>query len=242
MDSAYSYKGPDLGIRIIPGAKNQVYSSSVFIMKALPGYNDPGSVNDTRNYALGMTRSGEIPDPCTFPVAEVFGGIDCSQINPFFWSSGDPVTNTGWLLLYPYDIRTISTTGPFELTENDYYDIITAYTVGRGTDNINSITEARQNVVYAIRAYNSNFGQFPVGVDDKETVINDFRLYQNYPNPFNPVTVISYQLPVSSQVSLKVYNILGSEVANLVNEEKPAGSYEIEFNASSFSSGIIFMN
>ena len=60
---------------------------------------------------------------------------------------------------------------------------------------------------------------------------NEFSLSQNYPNPFNPKTVIGYQLPVSGSVTLKVYDLLGREVAVLVNEEKPAGVYEVEFSA-----------
>jgi hypothetical protein len=64
-----------------------------------------------------------------------------------------------------------------------------------------------------------------------------FTLEQNYPNPFNPKTVIGYQLPVSGNVTLKVYDLLGSEVAILVDEYKPAGTYEVEFDESSFSSG-----
>jgi hypothetical protein len=73
---------------------------------------------------------------------------------------------------------------------------------------------------------------------------NVFSLEQNYPNPFNPSTVISYQLPVTSNVTLKVFDILGNEVATLVDENKPAGRYEVEFNTSSIkllpSSGIYF--
>jgi hypothetical protein len=65
-----------------------------------------------------------------------------------------------------------------------------------------------------------------------------FNLSQNYPNPFNPSTVISYQLPISGSVTLKVYDLLGREVVTLVNEEKPAGSYEVSFNASQLSSGV----
>ena len=65
-----------------------------------------------------------------------------------------------------------------------------------------------------------------------------FELYQNYPNPFNPTTVISYQVPMSSQVSLKAYDILGREVASLVDERKDAGRYDLSFNANNLSSGI----
>jgi hypothetical protein len=65
-------------------------------------------------------------------------------------------------------------------------------------------------------------------------------LYQNYPNPFNPNTVISYQLPVTGNVTLKVYDILGNEVATLVNEEKQPGVYEVEFDSEGLSSGIYF--
>jgi len=64
-----------------------------------------------------------------------------------------------------------------------------------------------------------------------------FGLQQNYPNPFNPVTVIAYQLPADSKVSLKIYDILGNEVAVLVEEEKQAGSYEVKFDATSLASG-----
>ena len=58
-----------------------------------------------------------------------------------------------------------------------------------------------------------------------------FVLEQNYPNPYNPVTNIKYSLPVKGDVILKVYNSLGQEIRTLVNEEKPAGSYEVEFSA-----------
>jgi hypothetical protein len=69
-------------------------------------------------------------------------------------------------------------------------------------------------------------------------------LQQNYPNPFNPNTVISYQLPVSGNVTLKVFDILGNELLILVNEEKPAGKYEVEFQSAlsnrQLASGIYF--
>ncbi|OQY72978.1 MAG: hypothetical protein B6D44_08675 [Ignavibacteriales bacterium UTCHB2] len=67
-----------------------------------------------------------------------------------------------------------------------------------------------------------------------------FYLSQNYPNPFNPSTKISWQSPVGSHQTLKIYDVLGNEVATLVNEYKPAGSYEVEWDASKYSSGVYF--
>jgi len=68
----------------------------------------------------------------------------------------------------------------------------------------------------------------------------EFQLFQNFPNPFNPTTTISWQSPVSSWLSLKIYDVLGNEVATLVNEEKAAGEYEIVFNVEGLPSGIFF--
>ena len=66
------------------------------------------------------------------------------------------------------------------------------------------------------------------------------RLLQNYPNPFNPVTVISYQLPVVSDIALKIYDVLGREVSTLVNERQTAGNHNVTFNARDLPSGVYF--
>lgn len=76
-------------------------------------------------------------------------------------------------------------------------------------------------------------------IEDEE-IVNNFKLYQNYPNPFNPSTSIKYAISNGQFVTLKVYAILGNEAVTLVNEYKPAGSYEIEFNSNKLSSGIYF--
>jgi len=81
----------------------------------------------------------------------------------------------------------------------------------------------------------------PIGVEHQgENNPEEFALHQNYPNPFNPTTTIKYQIPELSLVTLKVFDVLGSEITTLVNEEKPVGSYEVNFNASSLPSGIYF--
>ena len=68
----------------------------------------------------------------------------------------------------------------------------------------------------------------------------EYTLYQNYPNPFNPTTMIRYDLPENAHVILKVFNLLGQEVQTLVNEEKDAGSYKVQFDGSRLPSGVYF--
>lgn len=71
-----------------------------------------------------------------------------------------------------------------------------------------------------------------------ETIPSDFQLSQNYPNPFNPTTNIEYSIPEQSYVELKVYDVLGNEVASLVNEEQSAGTYRADFNGEGLASGL----
>ena len=84
--------------------------------------------------------------------------------------------------------------------------------------------------------------EIKVNINNLPTV---FKLEQNYPNPFNPSTTIKYQIPFVkthrvASVQLKIYDVLGNEVATLVNEEKPAGNYEVKFDANNLSSGVYF--
>jgi hypothetical protein len=77
-----------------------------------------------------------------------------------------------------------------------------------------------------------------VDVENPNVTVNEFNLAQNFPNPFNPTTLIRYSIPESGIVTLKIYDILGREVAQLINEEKAAGSYDFTFDASKLSSGV----
>ncbi len=72
-------------------------------------------------------------------------------------------------------------------------------------------------------------------------IVYQYQLYSNYPNPFNPSTRVRYDVERDSKVEVKVFDVLGREVATLVNQREPAGSYDVEFNASSFSSGVYFV-
>jgi hypothetical protein len=80
----------------------------------------------------------------------------------------------------------------------------------------------------------------PVAVEDEGKPVSDYALSQNYPNPFNPSTQIKFALKTSGFVSLKIYDVLGKEVATLVNGEYNTGSYNVSFDASGLASGIYF--
>ena len=82
--------------------------------------------------------------------------------------------------------------------------------------------------------------EVPTGVAKQNGLINNFKLEQNYPNPFNPKTNIQYAISSRQFVSLKIFDVLGNEIATLVNEEKLAGEYEVAFNATGLPSGIYF--
>jgi hypothetical protein len=74
--------------------------------------------------------------------------------------------------------------------------------------------------------------------EEQELLPTEFKLEQNFPNPFNPATTIKYAVPIKSNVLIKIYNIVGEEVAKLVNEEKDQGWYSLVFESSGLASGI----
>ena len=109
-----------------------------------------------------------------------------------------------------------------------------AYILSSQLDNISSKPVSTKSLTY---------GKNTVEEGDKIESIelpSDFEISQNYPNPFNPVTTIKYALPVDSRVSIKIYDMLGREVATLVNDDKQAGYYQVRFDASNIASGIYF--
>jgi hypothetical protein len=157
------------------------------------------------------------------------------------------------------DVLKISLSAPTGQTANLYK--YTQFTdsmnaIGRLSPNYNVATFALD--IEALRpAYNSpdgyavrrilrgalNYVGVPTGTESNSVVSNipqSFSLSQNYPNPFNPSTKIQFTLPQGSQVNLKIYNSLGKEVAQLVNEKKDAGTYNIEFNALNLASGVYY--
>ena len=78
------------------------------------------------------------------------------------------------------------------------------------------------------------------GIENISFIPTKFKLFQNYPNPFNPITTIRYQIPEASFISLKVFDVIGNEIATLVNEEKAVGNFEVNFDGTQLTSGIYF--
>ena len=98
--------------------------------------------------------------------------------------------------------------------------------------------ETRNSVMSAVMNYLSSEITSTEGVYSGSP--DKYSISQNYPNPFNPTTKISFSIPEMNNVQLKIFDILGREISTLMNEEKPAGTYEVELEGSSLSSGIYF--
>ena len=243
LDTA-KYMSGELGINILPGAKNLKMTMSNQYYNSINDTNlrNPHTVQEARNYMLGKNRIGSIIDPCNFsPYGEVRGGVPCDQVNPHFWFSGDPVYNVGWVATYPGDVIQLLTVGPFKLIKNQEVETQIAYIVSKGNNALSAVTKVKSIADTAIYWYNNNYGApMVVSIQDNMETIYEYSLSQNYPNPFNPSTKISWQSPVGSWQVLKVFDVLGKEITTLVNEYKPAGIYEVEFNASGLSSGVYY--
>jgi hypothetical protein len=238
-DTAYVNSGPQIGSEILLGMKNIKISSATSYISSDPLRGDPNDEVECRNYNLGLQKTGVILNPCSPDAwSHIVGGINCNEINPLFWYSGDPVNQIGWLFIRGTDIRQMLNVGPFNLVKNEPVDIVFAYALGRGTDRLNSVTVARENVQRAIQEYQSNFSSLAYDPGKPNFVIDNYELFQNYPNPFNPTTTIRYDVLADGIVTLKVYDILGQEVRTLVNEFKPARRYEVNFNSKGLASGV----
>ena len=131
----------------------------------------------------------------------------------------------------PADVSMVIGTGPLSIGAND--SVIVGFAVLAGLD----LQSLQANADAAKQKWN-------VVLTDVQRIASQlplsFSLYQNYPNPFNPSTKIQYDLPSESRVTLVVYNLLGQEVARLVDARQSAGQYEVPFVASNLSSGVYF--
>ncbi len=239
LDTAVNYLGP-IGIRIFPGAKNMKINSAVYQIGGDPYLSEPNNITQVRNYIFGLNKIGEIINPCLWQYGEVRGGVNCAEVNPYFWCSGDPVTDIGWISTQDTDVRGAGSTGPFTLIKDQEVEVLIGYEIDRSTTPLGGITAVRAISDAVQDFYENNFGYPIVSVEDEIPIVSNFKLEQNYPNPFNPSTKINYILSKSGFVNLIVYDLLGKEVSVLKNEEQKAGKYEVNFNCSNLASGVYF--
>lgn len=239
IDTAVVKKGPLLGVEEFPGGRNLGMNNFKHYMQSHFVLGDPATSQELVNYIRGYDRFGNLIDPCNW-LYGVVNGINCNEVNPLFLYSGDPVTNSGWINIAPADQRTVNNVGPFSLKSGQPIDIWVAYVLGRGNNALNSITIMKENIQYSIEAYNNNFANLPISVENNNNIPMNYILYQNYPNPFNLGTMITFSIASKSFVFLKVYDILGREVSTLVSEELPAGTYSRQWSAVDLPSGVYF--
>jgi len=159
------------------------------------------------------------------------GLVDTSAVE-FSWNMSDPIVLRYW----------------FEISiDNQFTNSFIDSTV-TDTTYLYSNLNYGQSYWWRVKAYNAmGWGEFSeVGsivitdVEDEKQLPDEFNLSQNFPNPFNPSTKINYSVPQSSQVVIKVFDVLGNEIESLVSEEKSAGTYEITWFVKSLPSGIYF--
>ncbi|OGU76382.1 MAG: hypothetical protein A2W11_13925 [Ignavibacteria bacterium RBG_16_35_7] len=141
-----------------------------------------------------------------------------------------PYTTFGWALTYNFNDIYIG-------SDDVYLENYAIGDVKPGTYTITALNGAYHRVV-TVNADQVVNADPPSGVDEGLLTIEGFSLEQNYPNPFNPYTTISYNLSENAFVVLKVYDVLGKEIATLVNEEKAVGKYEVIFKTSELPTGV----
>ena len=152
----------------------------------------------------------------------------------------EPVESTSALNISNYSItKGISVlSGLLSTDQNKLILNTTSHTVGQQyTITLNNVRDLAGNLISAQNNFIS-YADSNNKTEDEKFIPIEFSLQQNYPNPFNPSTKISWQSPVGSHQTIKVYDILGNEVVTLVDEFKTAGSYEVEFNSENLASGV----
>ena len=232
----------------IPGYKNLPMTSFGYFNASNPVWSDPqlGNYDGTLewyNLLRGFITTTDVNNPTPFIVGS---GPNTGQATKFPLS-GDPVNDPTGVLgdvdgqgnnFPPGDRRLAICSGPFTMMPGDTQEVIIAMVGGSSGpssigNNILSLAMMKNNIQVT----------FPTNIEKKseEKLPQDFTLSQNYPNPFNPKTTIEFSIPKSEFVTLKIYNLLGEEVATLVSDRLTTGVYKYEWSRTDgMASGIYF--
>jgi hypothetical protein len=169
-----------------------------------------------------------------------------------FVIAGDPVLNTGWLDgtgpsgncnlgTSPGDRRLLTSSGPFEMSLGDTQEVVYALVGGLGSDRLASITVMKYFMRQSKEYFSYLFPENPVSVKENSSQLpKTFLLAQNYPNPFNPGTMIQFELPSAGFTTLTIYDALGREVEQVVNQNYQAGTHSVRWDAKNKTTGIYF--
>ncbi|MBU1099833.1 MAG: T9SS type A sorting domain-containing protein [Bacteroidetes bacterium] len=228
--------------REVNGFKNQRMFSFFYFLNEDGGiYGDP----DMDNYSTGtlywyniargrINSSGEY-----HPIPEEFGGGRTRYV-----LSGDPISGLGFIdgLVKPAkERRMFMSAGPFDIAIGDTQEVIIAQIAAGGREGVghlDAVAELKETARKVLEDYGS-----VTSTEKVDELPTEIKLYQNYPNPFNPKSKIKYIIPSGvdvTNVTLKVYDLLGSVISVLVDEHKPAGTYEVDFDGTNLSTGVYF--
>jgi hypothetical protein len=256
-DSKYGTPPPAAGFDFIQGPKvpGSMTDSAFFDGRKMAGYKNLSASSFVTYTGNTFPSLIDPPDGDSTYIRIAYDYLNgkCGTVHQYltnssgkiikFFFSGDPVAQTGDLpsnfplgTFVPQDIRMMLNAGPFTLAKGDTQEIVGAFLCAKGTTNLNSITELKTLTQFARQTL--GFPSTITGITRSVILPQQFSVEQNYPNPFNPTTTITFHVPSFSMVSVKVFDVLGREVAILLNGQKSVGDYSVQFDASNLSSGV----
>jgi hypothetical protein len=259
-DPVYGANPPAVGIRLLqsPLRYTGINTDTVKLpYDTLTGYKLIGMT--THNSFKNSGCYGD-PDKDTTAYYYLTGLNECGQpmINwvtgqpSKFRFSGNACQRTGWYDSVSGDKKNFIGSGPFVMSSADTQVVVLSFMITRsGINNLQNVCAVQTLSDTSLANYYRDFNNcIPIGLEPISTEIpQKYELFQNYPNPFNPVTNIRFQIPPlnlplkggdKEGVVLKIYDLLGREIAVLVNENLKPGIYEINWDASNFPSGVYF--
>lgn len=262
FDASYGEPAPAVGHFLLQGPViPSINDSAVFKNKWIKGFKNLNMSSFTPGFK-GSSNWGYDP-PSNFDGAlQLYNNIlrglhnnGTHYINPhtnlpdIFSLSGDPETGSGWYegegwpngIPYAGDRRYYLNFGTFNMAPGDTQEVVIGIAIAKGENHKNSVTKLKELVSKTHQFYINNIGNYKTSYLDPPVIINlpeSFELLQNYPNPFNNGTTIKYNIKYTTNVKIKIYDILGKEILTLVNEIKEPNSYQLNFNPHNLSSGI----
>ena len=227
-DFYYGIAPPAIGFKILHGpVVPSVDDSAYFDGVWLPDYKNIGMTAFMAFCCPGIDPN--MPDATYRTLSGIYSNGDPIVYEGdtlTYMESGDPVTGVGDLDIAPDSRRLLASSGPFDFRPGDSQFVLIKMAVGKGTDNLNSITELISILNEPFDPLTGTSGVAPPALPSA------FKVSQNYPNPFNPSTTILYSLPKKAKVTIDVYNILGQRVRRLVDKTMPAGEHRVVWDGT----------